>query len=76
LDLTGSMQRRSIQGSFYMATFIDDYSRHGLVSSFISKLKISMWPHSRNSWLGAENQTSERSLVLHSDHRGVLIRSC
>ena len=30
-NLAGLMQVQSIQGMLYIATFIDDYSRHGVV---------------------------------------------
>jgi hypothetical protein len=36
-DLAGPMQIQSIQGSKYIATFIDDYSRHGVVYFLKSK---------------------------------------
>ena len=38
-DLVGPMQPCSIQGSLYIATFIDDYSRHGVVYFLKSKNK-------------------------------------
>jgi hypothetical protein len=36
-DLAGPMQVKSIQGSLYTATFIDDYSRHAVVYCLRSK---------------------------------------
>jgi hypothetical protein len=36
-DLAGLMQVQSIQGSKYIATFIDDFSHHGLVYFLKSK---------------------------------------
>ena len=31
LDLVGPMQTKSLQGSYYTATFIDDYSSHAVI---------------------------------------------
>jgi transposase InsO family protein len=66
-DLAGPMQR-SIQGSLYMATFIDDYSRHGVVYYLKSKDQCATAFRKFLAW--AENQTSERLLTLHSDRGG------
>ena len=67
-DLAGSMQMRSIQGSLYMATFIDDYSRHGVVYCLKTKDQCAVAFKKFLAW--AENQTSKRMSALHSNHRG------
>jgi hypothetical protein len=36
-DLAGPMQTKSIQGSFYTATFIDDHSKHAVVYFICTK---------------------------------------
>ena len=67
-DLAGPMQTKSIQGSFYTATFIDDHSKHAVVyfihtkDQFIKVFKqFLMW---------AETQTSLKMRALHSDCSG------
>jgi hypothetical protein len=67
-DLMGPLQTRSIQGSLYIATFIDDYSRHGVVYYLKSKDQCAAAFKQFLAW--AENQTSERMLALHSDRGG------
>ena len=67
-DLMGPMQPRSIQGSLYIATFVDDYSRHGAVYYLKSKDQCAIAFKRFLAW--AENQTSERLLALHSDRGG------
>ena len=62
------MQIQSIQGSKYIATFIDDYSRHGVVYFLKSKDQCAAAFKKFLAW--AENQTSEQMLALHSDRRG------
>jgi Integrase core domain len=62
------MQTRSIQGSSYIATFIDDYSRHGVVYYLKSKDQFAAMFKKFLAW--AENQTSECLLALHSDRGG------
>jgi transposase InsO family protein len=72
-DLAGPMQTRSIQGSQYIATFIDDYSRHGVVYFLKSKDQCAVAFKKFLAW--AENQTSERMLALHSDRGGEYLSS-
>jgi Reverse transcriptase (RNA-dependent DNA polymerase)/Integrase core domain/gag-polypeptide of LTR copia-type/GAG-pre-integrase domain len=67
-DLAGPMQTRSIQGSLYIATFIDDYSKHGVVYYLKSKDQCAAAFKKFLAW--AENQTSDRLLALHSDRGG------
>ena len=67
-DLMGPFQTRSIQGSSYVATFIDDYSRHGVVYYLKTKDQCAAAFKKFLAW--AENQTSERLLALHSDRGG------
>ena len=68
MDLTGLIQLQSIQGSSYIATFIDDYSRHGVVYFLHTKDQCAIVFKKFLAW--AENQTSERLLTLHSDRGG------
>ena len=67
-DLAGPVHIRSIQGSSYIATFIDDYSRHGVVYFLKSKDQCAAAFKKFLAW--AENQTSDRLLALHSDRGG------
>ena len=62
------MQEQSIQGTKYIATFIDDYSRHGVVYFLRTKDQCVVAFKKFLAW--AENQTSDKLLALHSDHRG------
>ena len=39
-NLAGLMQIQSIQGTFYIATFIDDYSRHRVVYFLKTKRSV------------------------------------
>jgi hypothetical protein len=73
LDLAGLMQTRSIQGSSYIATFIDDYSRDGVVYYLKTKDQCAVTFKQFLAW--AENQTSDRLLVLHSDRGGEYLSS-
>ena len=67
-DLAGPHETRSIQGSLYIATFIDDYSRFAVVhflrnkSQFVDALRQFL------AW--AETQTSHKLRALHSDRGG------
>jgi hypothetical protein len=70
-DLAGPMQVTSIQGVLYIATFIDDYSRHGVVYFLKSKDQCAAAFKTFLAW--AETQTSERLLALHSDCGGEYI---
>ena len=67
-DLAGPMQVQSIQGSKYITTFIDDFSRHEVVYFLKSIDQCAATFTKFLAW--AENQTSERMLALHSDPRG------
>ena len=68
LDLMGPMQMRFIQGSQYIATFMDDYSRHRVVYYLKSKDQCAAAFRKFLAW--AENQTLERMIALHSNRRG------
>jgi hypothetical protein len=70
-DLASLMQVQSIQGAQYIVTFIDDYSRHGVVYSIKSKDQCTAAFKKFLAW--AENQTSEHMLTLHSDRGGEYI---
>jgi len=67
-DLAGPMQVKSIQGSLYTATFVDDYSRHAVVYCLWSKDQFVVALQKFLSW--AETQTSEKLHTLHSDRGG------
>jgi transposase InsO family protein len=62
------MQVHSIQKALYIATFIDDYSRHGVVYFLNNKDQCTAVFKKFVAW--AENQTSERMQVLHLDCGG------
>ena len=64
----GLMQTRFIQGSQYIATIMDDYSRHGVVYYLKSKDQCATAFRKFLAW--AKNQTSEHMLALHLDRRG------
>jgi transposase InsO family protein len=62
------MQVYSIQKALYIATFINDYSRHGVVYFLKSKDQCTATFKKFVAW--AENQTLEKLQALHSDCRG------
>ena len=67
-DLAGPMQTKSIQGSVYIATFVDDYSRHALV--YFLKTK-DQFVHALKTFLAwGDTQTSLKLRALHSDRGG------
>ena len=65
------MKDRSIQGSLYFATFIDDHSRHAVVYCIRSKDQFVVALRKFIAW--AENQTSKKLCILHSDRGGEYI---
>ena len=67
-DLAGPMQTKSIQGSSYIATFVDDHSRHTVVYFLKSKNQFAAALQKFLSW--AETQTSDKLRALHSDRGG------
>ena len=67
-DLAGPMQVKSIQGSLYTATFVDDYSCHVIVYCIRSKDQFVAALQKFISW--AETQTSQKLHTLHSDRGG------
>jgi hypothetical protein len=67
-DLAGPMQTKSIQGSSYIATFVDDHSRHTVIYFLKTKDQFSAALQKFLSW--AETQTSDKLRVLHSDRGG------
>jgi hypothetical protein len=67
-DLAGPMQTKSIQGSSYIATFVDDHSHHAVVYFLRSKDQFAVALQKFLSW--AETQTSEKLRALHSDRGG------
>jgi transposase InsO family protein len=70
-DLAGPMQSKSLQGSLYIATFIDDHSRHVVIYYLKSKDQFTAALRKFLSW--AETQTSKRLRILHSDRGGEYI---
>jgi transposase InsO family protein len=72
-DLAGPMQTRSIQGSQYIATFIDDYSRHSVVYFLKSKDQCAATFKKFLAWV--KNQSLEHIHALHSDHGGEYLLS-
>ena len=64
-DLAGPMQTRSIQGSQYTATFIDDYSRQAVVYYLKSKDQFEVALQKFLAW--AETQTTDKLRALRSD---------
>jgi transposase InsO family protein len=74
LDLAGPMQTHSIQGSYYIATFIDNYSRHRVVYFLKSKDQCAAAFKKFLAW--AKNQSSGECLhTLHSDCGGEYLSS-
>jgi hypothetical protein len=71
LDLAGPMQTKSLQGSLYIATFVDDYSRHAAVYYLKTKDQFTITLSNFLNW--TENQMSKRLRILHSDHSGKYI---
>jgi len=67
-DLASPMQTKSIQGSSYIATFVNDHSCHTVVYFLKSKDQFSAALQKFLSW--AETQTSEKLHTLHSDRGG------
>jgi hypothetical protein len=67
-DLAGPMQTDSVQGSKYIATFLDDYSRHAVVYHLKSKDKFVQALKTFLAW--GETQTSQKLRALHSDRGG------
>ena len=70
-DLAGPLQVRSLHGAHYIATFIDDYSRHGVVYFLRTKDQCADAFKKFLAW--AELQTSDKLLALHSDRGGEYI---
>ena len=67
-DLAGPMQSTSLQGSKYIATFIDDYSRHAAVYYLKSKDQFVVALKQFLVW--AETQTNNKMRALQSDRGG------
>jgi len=67
-DLASPMQTKSIQGSSYIATFVDDHSHHTVVYFLKLKDQFSAALQKFLSW--AETQTSEKLCTLHSNRDG------
>ena len=67
-DLAGPLQNKSIQGSIYIATFIDDHSKYGVLYFMKSKDQFQKVFKMYLAW--AETQTSLKMRALHSDRGG------
>jgi transposase InsO family protein len=67
-DLAGLIQESSIQGAHYIATFIDDYSKYGVV--YFLHMKDQCVAAFKKFLAWAENQTLDKLLALHSDCEG------
>src|SRR5712672_3387371 len=67
-NLASPMQTDSIQGSSYIATFVNDHSRHTVVYFLKTKNQFAAALQKFLSW--AETQTSEKLHALHSDRGG------
>ena len=70
-DLVGPMRDRSIQGSLYFTTFIDNHLHHAVVYCIRSKDQFVVTLCKFLAW--ANNQTSKKLCVLHSDREGKYI---
>ncbi len=67
-NLAGPMQTKSIQGSSYIATFVDDHSCHAVIYFLKTKNQFAAALQKFLSW--AETQTSDKLHALHSDRGG------
>jgi hypothetical protein len=67
-DLAGPMQTKSLQGSQYIATFIDDHSRHVVIYYLKSKDQFVGALRKFLSWV--ETQTTKKLCTLRSDRGG------
>jgi len=65
------MRTKSIEGSLYVATFLDDYSGSGAVYFLKAKNEFSAALKTYLHW--GENQLERRLKVLHSDRGGEYI---
>src|SRR6266702_5834640 len=70
-DLAGPMQTTSIQGSSYIATFIDDHSRYAVI--YFLKSKDQFVQVLKKFLVWGETQTSLKLRALHSDRGGEYI---
>src|ERR1700677_1755559 len=67
-DLAGPLQTRSIQGSTYIATFIDDHSKHAIL--YFLKSKDQLFEALKMYLAWAETQPSHKMRTLHTDQGG------
>jgi transposase InsO family protein len=67
-NLAGPMQTKSIQGSSYIATFIDDHSYHVVIYFLKTKNQFVAALQKFLSW--AKTQMSNKMCTLHSDRGG------
>ena len=67
-NLAGPLQNKSIQGSIYITTFIDDYSKYRVLYFMKSKDQFQKVFKMYLAW--AETQTSLKMHALHSDRGG------
>ena len=67
-DLAGPMQSKSLQGSSYIATFVDDHSRHAVIYFLKTKDQYVRALKTFLAW--GDTQTSHKLRALHSDRGG------
>src|SRR6266403_2104830 len=69
-DLAGPIQPQSIQGSSYIATFIDDYSRHGVVYFLRTKdqCALGFWELAVDTAVHTYNRTPTRTIGWRTPH--------
>ena len=72
-DLAGPMQTKSIEGSSYIATFVDNHSRHAVV--YFLKLKDLFVGALKKFLAWGETQTTHKLRALHSDRGGEYMAS-
>ena len=70
-DLAGPMRTMSLQGSSYIATFVDDHSRHAVIYFLRTKDQFVRALKSFLAW--GDTQTSHKLRALHSDRGGEYI---
>ena len=68
LDLAGPMQNKSLQSSYYTATFIDDYSSHAVI--YFLKTKDQFLDAFKKFINWATTQSPNKFHILQSDRGG------
>lgn len=65
-DLVGPMENQSINGSRYLLTFIDDYSKK--VFPFFIRSKAEVFKKFTDFRMEVENQTNKKIKILRTDN--------